>query len=135
MSFFVALFKNMLDEPLKAQYRRGFCMLTLKLIKSPDLTLHELRSLLASKQYCIDQQFIKLQFEKTLEELQTVGMDALLDIIDSFHRIIIHEINTPDPPRTHVNKNSVTGKPLRGFLKGYVYDIVNKIAIAYTDHL
>lgn len=98
------------DEQLKAQYRRGFCLLILKLIQSPDLTLDELRSLLASKQYCIDQQFIESQFEKTLDELRTVGMDALLDIIDSFHRIIVNEINSPDPPRTHVNKNSVTGK-------------------------
>lgn len=85
-------------------------MLSLKLIQSPDLTLDELRSLLASKQYCIDQQFIESQFEKTLEELRTVGMDALLDTIDSFHRIIVNEITSPDPPRTHVNKNSVTGK-------------------------
>lgn len=107
---FAAAFKNMPDESLKAQYRRGFCLLILKLIQSSDLTLNELRSVLASKQYCIDYQFIECQFEKTLVGLCFVGMDALLDIIDSFHRIIINEINTPEPPRTHVNKNSVTGK-------------------------
>lgn len=100
----------MIDEPLKAQYRRGFCLLILKLIQSPDLTLDELRSLLASKQYCIDQQFVETQFEKNLDELRCVGMDALIDVIDSFHRIIVNEINSPDPPRTHVNKNSVVGE-------------------------
>lgn len=100
----------MLDEILKVKYRRGFCLLILKLIQSPDLTMEELRNLLTSNQYCVDQQFIESQFEKTLDELYTVGMDALLDVIDSFHRIIVNEINSPDPPRTHVNKNSVTGK-------------------------
>lgn len=101
----------MSDEQLKVKYRRGFALLSLKLIQSPDLTLEELRSLLSSKNYGVDRNFIDNHFEKTLAKLSLVGSSALLDVIDGFHRIIVNEINgATEPVRSHVSKNSVTGK-------------------------
>lgn len=103
-----------IKEELKANCRRGFCLLVLKLIQSPDLTLDELRAVAVEQLWkskdCRHCRFVENHFEKTLTDLNTIGMDYLLDVIDNFNRLItINETNRLEPTRKYVSKNSIVG--------------------------
>lgn len=98
------------DGVLKAKYRRDFCVLILKLLQSPDLSLEELRNVLVSTKYEVHQSVIEA-FDDTLANLYSNGTGTMLDIIDSFNRIMTFNENIAAgvEPNCFVSKSSIVG--------------------------
>lgn len=109
------------DEVLRCKYRRDFCVLILRLIQSPDLSLLDFRNLLTSKQYTLPNTMLE-SFDKTLKELNDHGVGQLLDVVDSL-KILSHPDNTLNESKSFtmnsnipIAKNSVVGKFIIFFL-------------------
>lgn len=103
------------DEVLRCKYRRDFCVLILRLIQSPDLSLLDFRNLLTSKKYTLPKTVLE-SFDETLKELNDLGVGRLLDIVDSL-KILSHPDNTLNESKSFttssnnpIAKNSVVGK-------------------------
>lgn len=110
---FLDEFRIETDETTKTRYRRDFCVLILKLLQSPDLTLDELHTILISPQYNVHPQIIT-SFNDVLLDLATNGSGSLLDIIDSLNRIMTFNDNSIVPgieTSYFISKNSVVGMP------------------------
>ncbi|XP_008190332.1 anaphase-promoting complex subunit 5 [Tribolium castaneum] len=108
------------DGVLKARYRRDFCVLILKLLQSPDLSLEELRNILVSTKYEVHQSVIEA-FDETLASLYTNGTGTMLDIIDSFNRIMTFNENIAAgiEPNCFVSKSSIVGYYLRRLIVNF----------------
>ncbi|KAK6628847.1 hypothetical protein RUM43_002663 [Polyplax serrata] len=70
-------------------YIRGFCMLSLKLIQSPDIDFNSLKDLISGKTtgYKISP-LLQKKFQEQVDELLEEGVGALLDMIGSAGRLI-----------------------------------------------
>lgn len=104
------------DEVLRCKYRRDFCVLILRLIQSPDLTLLDFRNLLTSKKYTLPKTVLD-SFDQTLADMNDVGVGKLLDIVDSLDKILSHSDNTLNESKSFstnsscaIAKSSVVGK-------------------------
>lgn len=87
-------------------HRRDFCIMILKLIQSPDLTLPELRGLLLSGKYNIESRFME-KFDGAIRDLNTVGVSYLLDLAEYISRLTIDlQLNGI---WCQINKNSIIG--------------------------
>lgn len=109
-------FKNMEDEILRCKYRRDFCVLILRLIQSPDLSLLDFRNLLASKNYTLPNTVLS-SFDQTLADMNEVGVGKLLDMVDSLQKILSNSDTTLNESKSFttnsgsaVAKTSVVGK-------------------------
>uniref|UniRef100_A0A6P7GJP6 Uncharacterized protein LOC114343268 n=1 Tax=Diabrotica virgifera virgifera TaxID=50390 RepID=A0A6P7GJP6_DIAVI len=103
-------FKEMEDQALMCKYRRDFCVLTLRLIQSPDLPLFDLRKLLTSKKYVIPDSLIE-SFDQTLATLNEEGIGNLLDIVDTLLKIM-DKSDDPLNSNSAIAKTSIAGKIL-----------------------
>lgn len=114
--FFSDEFKGMEDEVLRCKYRKDFCVLILRLIQSPDLTLLDFRNLLTSKKYTLPKTVLD-SFDQNLADMNQVGVGKLLDIVDSLDKILSHSDNTLNESKSFstntscaIAKSSVIGK-------------------------
>lgn len=105
---------------MKPIHRKDFCILILKLIQSPDLTLPELRSLLLSGKHNIEPRFMA-KFDSAIKDLYTVGVSNLLDLAEYISRLTIDlQLNGI---WCQINKNSILG------VKAYFFFIIKIIKI------
>lgn len=114
--FFLDEFKNMDQEVLRCRYRRDFCVLILRLIQSPDLSLLDFRKLLTSKKYTLPDTVID-SFDQTLSDMNEDGVGKLLDVVDSLDKILSNLDNTLNESKSSttnsastIAKTSVVGK-------------------------
>ncbi|VEN54817.1 unnamed protein product [Callosobruchus maculatus] len=80
-------YKDMDDEALRCKHRRDMCVLILRLLQSPDLSLSQLHDLLSSSKYVIPNNVIE-SFDKVLADLYKGGIGYLLDIVESLEKIM-----------------------------------------------
>lgn len=101
-----------MDKSEAVVYRKGFCLLTLKLLQSPDLSLSELMALLQSDKYTIHSGFLKNHFIKALQDLNDIGTDYLLDVIHNLNQLMQSADNdtTIDTFKPSISRISVAGR-------------------------
>lgn len=104
------------DEVLKCKYRRDFCVLILRLIQSPDLSLLDFRNLLTSNKFTLPKTVLD-SFDQTLAEINEIGVSKLLDILDSLEKILSNLDNTLNESKSFttnsgsaIAKTSVVGE-------------------------
>ncbi|XP_072399918.1 anaphase-promoting complex subunit 5 isoform X1 [Diabrotica undecimpunctata] len=124
-------FKEMEDQALMCKYRRDFCVLTLRLIQSPDLPLFDLRKLLTSKKYVIPDSLIE-SFDQTLATLNEEGIGNLLDIVDSLLKIM-DKSDDPLNSNSSIAKTSIAGYYLRRFIVFFEKLTFSEVAKVYED--
>lgn len=133
--FFVASFKNIENESLKCEYRRNFCVLILKLLQSPDLSLEELQYLLKSSKYNIPEEVITA-FNDELASINDGGTDQILDTVDTFSRTMTYD-NTLDTNRSFITKNSVLGYYFRRLIVNFdklTFSEVTRVFLAFQHY-
>ena len=113
-------FNNEEDGVLKARYRRDFCVLILKLLQSPDLSLTELSNILVSANYKVHPN-VRESFNDTLANLYANGTGTMLDIIDSLNRNMTFNESIGPGLDTYciVSKSSVVGYFLRRLIVNF----------------
>lgn len=104
------------DEVLRCRHRRDFCVLILRLIQSPDLSLLDFRNLLTSKKYVLPKTVVD-SFDQSLKEMNEVGVGKLLDMVDSLDKILSNSDNTLNESKSFttnaasaIAKTSVVGE-------------------------
>ncbi|XP_018335499.1 anaphase-promoting complex subunit 5 isoform X2 [Agrilus planipennis] len=94
-------------EKIRPRHVQDFCILILKLIQNPDLTLLELRNLLVSDKYTVHKHLLK-EFDKVLDNVNSKGMRYFLDLIDEVRRLILRDMDTVrKTSHLQINKSSV----------------------------
>lgn len=106
------------DEVLKCRYRRDFCVLILRLIQSPDLSLVDFRNLLTSKKYTLPKTLVD-SFDQILAEINEIGIGKLLDVVESLDKILSHLDNSVNESKSFttnsasaIARTSVVGKDI-----------------------
>lgn len=92
--------------PIKAIHRRDFCIMVLRLIQGPDLSLIDFRDLLTDGTFVIESKFLR-DFENSLKNLYNVGVGYLLDLVEYISRLTI-EIPF-NGVWCQINRNSILG--------------------------
>ncbi|CAH1961191.1 unnamed protein product [Acanthoscelides obtectus] len=80
-------YKNIEDKALCCKHRRDMCVLILRLLQSPDLSLSKLQDLLTSSKYVIPSEVVE-SLDKDLHDLYSGGIGFLLDIVESLEKIM-----------------------------------------------
>lgn len=93
-----------LSDKQKRRCIRDFCLLSLKLIQSPDISLSDLAELLISNEFVLYESLMR-KFENTIYNISKIGVRFLLDIVDSIGRLVV-----PSERFVLVGKSSVIGK-------------------------
>ncbi|XP_059470008.1 anaphase-promoting complex subunit 5 [Neocloeon triangulifer] len=93
---------------LNPKYRRTFCMLVLKLLQDPDLTLSQLHLLLLSKQNDIFREFLP-EFHKNMLNVMSKGIEGLMSLVKRVSQLLT-EPNSVNPI---ITKSSILGLFIR----------------------
>ncbi|GJQ67666.1 putative anaphase-promoting complex [Trypoxylus dichotomus] len=103
-----------LTETERKKMIRSYCILLLKLIQSPDIALDELLSLMLNVDHSINNVLIE-KVKQLINNIVTIGVRYLLDIIDSIGRLPVFEENVVKSGTIHI-RNSVVCYFLRRFI-------------------
>ncbi|XP_014476776.1 PREDICTED: anaphase-promoting complex subunit 5 isoform X2 [Dinoponera quadriceps] len=110
--------------------RRDFCLASLKLIQSADMELNILLNLLYSPEYVLHR-FAK-QLEIELDILCNKGVDGLLDLFNSLHRLIESKEHPLSFSPT-LSRNSVLGLYVRRMRIFFEKLPFNQVVALYND--
>ncbi|KAF7285981.1 hypothetical protein GWI33_008285 [Rhynchophorus ferrugineus] len=86
----------------KVQFRKSFCILSLKILQGPDLKLSELKSILTPLDALTQ---VHEKFETDLEEIHKSSIGYLLDIVDEIKQIMISDMNVSE--RNNSSSNNI----------------------------
>lgn len=109
--YFAVRSSSDVDRLLSPKCRRDFCVLVLKLLQSPDLSLEELIKILGTDQYEIPSRVLEI-FDESLTNVYENGSAILLDTVESLNgKMGISELLPSSVENTcFVSKGSVVGK-------------------------
>ncbi|XP_066256447.1 anaphase-promoting complex subunit 5 isoform X2 [Euwallacea similis] len=101
----------------KVKIRKSFCILALKLLQGPDLSLMDLKKLFTPFNVLSS---LSEKFDRNLKNLRHCGIGGLLDIVDELKQVLNGDPNQTDKSSLEANavvaKNSVIGYFLRRFI-------------------
>lgn len=128
----IILEKGHEDQILMCKYRRDFCVLSLRLLQSPDLSLYELRGLLTSKKYVIPETLIE-SFDQALSTLNEEGIGNLLDNVDILVKIMNRSDDHLNTSGSVIAKSSIVGYYLRRFIVYFDKLTFSEVTKVYED--